>query len=80
MAEGARKTGEKTASPDRVQAILDRIAELKKRWPAHSTPPAMLQRLDELEEELERAQSAENAPLTPKPQANVPPAQSSVKP
>jgi hypothetical protein len=26
---------------------------LKKRWPAHSTPPAMMQRLEDLEEELE---------------------------
>jgi hypothetical protein len=80
MAESGQKVEGKSANPDRVQAIQDQIAELKKRWPAHSTPPAMLQRLDELEEELERAQSAENTQFTPKPQANVPRAQSSVKP
>ena len=37
----------------RIQAIREQIAELKKRWPAHSTPPNMMQRLDELEEQLE---------------------------
>jgi hypothetical protein len=37
----------------RIRVLQDQIAELKKRWPAHSTPPAMMQRLDELEEELE---------------------------
>ncbi len=35
-----------------VQAEID---ALKQQWPAHSIPPAMLQRLDELEEELEQA-------------------------
>jgi hypothetical protein len=28
---------------------------LKKRWPAHSVPPAMVQELDDLEEELAEA-------------------------
>ncbi len=37
----------------RIKELEEQIAELKRRWPAHSTPPAMLQRLDELEEELE---------------------------
>jgi hypothetical protein len=41
------------SNSERIRAIQEQIAELKKRWPAHSTPPAMMQRLDELEEELE---------------------------
>ncbi|MCJ7700930.1 MAG: hypothetical protein MUO62_05060 [Anaerolineales bacterium] len=36
-------------------AIKAQIADLKRRWPAHSVPPAMLQELDELEEKLEDA-------------------------
>ncbi|MFN2207951.1 MAG: hypothetical protein ACK2UT_18660 [Candidatus Promineifilaceae bacterium] len=31
------------------------IADLKSQWPAHSVPAAMVLRLDELEEELEKA-------------------------
>jgi len=42
--------------PDRVKEIEDKIADLKARWPAHSVPPSMWQRLEELEDELEKAQ------------------------
>ena len=38
---------------DRVRDLERQIEELKSRWPAHSVPPAMVQQLDELEEELE---------------------------
>lgn len=38
---------------ERIKELERQIAELKRRWPAHSTPPTMLQQLDELEEELE---------------------------
>jgi hypothetical protein len=38
----------------RIREIQEQIADLKKRWPAHSTPPGMMLRLDELEEELEK--------------------------
>jgi hypothetical protein len=41
-------------SRQRIKELESQIAELKRRWPAHSVPPTMLQRLDELEEELER--------------------------
>jgi len=35
-------------------AYLEReIADLKRRWPAHSVPPAMIRRLEELEEECD---------------------------
>jgi len=43
---------------ERIEDLKRRIAELESRWPAHSVPPAMLQQLDELEEELERAKEA----------------------
>ena len=36
------------------QELEREIADLKARWPQHSVPPAMLMRLEELEEELER--------------------------
>ena len=40
-------------SSERIEELERQIAELNRRWPAHSVPPTMLQRLDELEEELE---------------------------
>jgi hypothetical protein len=39
----------------RIKELEAQIADLKKRWPAHSVSPAMLMQLDELEEELELA-------------------------
>jgi SMC interacting uncharacterized protein involved in chromosome segregation len=41
-------------SSERIKELESQIAELKRRWPAHSVPPTMLQQLDELEEALER--------------------------
>jgi hypothetical protein len=41
-------------SSERIEELEKQIAELESRWPAHSVPPAMLQQLEELEEELER--------------------------
>ena len=38
----------------RIQQLEREIADLKARWPKHSVPPAMLMRLEELEEELEQ--------------------------
>lgn len=40
---------------ERIEHLESQIAELKSRWPAHSVPPAMLQELEDLEEELEKA-------------------------
>jgi ATP phosphoribosyltransferase regulatory subunit HisZ len=42
-------------STDRIKEIEDKIADLKARWPAHSVQPSMVQELEELEEELEKA-------------------------
>ena len=42
-------------SRDQIDQIQTKIDELKRRWPAHSVPPALLQELDELEEALEEA-------------------------
>ncbi len=39
---------------ERVQELERQIADLKSRWPAHSVPPAMLEELDDLEEQLEQ--------------------------
>jgi hypothetical protein len=46
-------------SEDRVKEIEDKIANLKARWPAHSVHPSMVQELEELEEELEKAREAQ---------------------
>lgn len=39
---------------ERIAELERRIADLKARLPRHSVPPAMLQELENLEEELER--------------------------
>jgi L-lactate utilization protein LutB len=39
----------------RIQELKEKIANLKKRWPAHSVPPALMRELDDLEEELAEA-------------------------
>ncbi len=41
---------------DRVKDIEEKIAELKRRWPAHSAPPHMWEELEELEGELKQAE------------------------
>jgi hypothetical protein len=46
-------------SSERIEELERQIAELKRRWPAHSVPPTMLQQLDELEEELEQERERE---------------------
>ncbi|RLC71413.1 MAG: histidine kinase [Chloroflexi bacterium] len=42
-------------SAERVRELEEKIAEFKRRIPPHSVPPAMLQELEELEEQLEKA-------------------------
>jgi tRNA-Thr(GGU) m(6)t(6)A37 methyltransferase TsaA len=37
---------------DRIEELKKQIEDLKGRWPAHSIPPAMMEELDSLEEEL----------------------------
>jgi hypothetical protein len=49
-------------SNERIEELEAQIAELKRRWPAHSVPPTLLQQLDDLEEELERALADEIGP------------------
>jgi tRNA (adenine37-N6)-methyltransferase len=39
---------------EKVDGLKKQIEELKMRWPAHSVPPAMMEQLDELEEELSK--------------------------
>ena len=46
-------------STQRVGELETKIAELKRRIPPHSIPPAMLQELEELEEQLDKAKEAE---------------------
>lgn len=42
----------------RVRELEEKVAELRRRIPPHSIPPAMLQELEELEDELEKARQA----------------------
>lgn len=44
---------------DKIKEIEEKIADLHARWPAHTVPPSMWQRLEELEEELEKAKREE---------------------
>ena len=46
-------------SAGNVIEIEEKIAELERRMPPHSMPPAMLEELDKLEEQLEKARQAE---------------------
>lgn len=43
----------------RIKEIEARIAELERRWPAHSVPPNLWEEMERLENELEEAREAE---------------------
>lgn len=45
---------DKKMENEKIETLKKDIADLKNQWPAHSVPAAMLQTLDELEEELEQ--------------------------
>lgn len=49
-------------SNDKVEELKGQIAALKKRWPAHSVPAAMIEQLDDLEEELMRELKGRGGP------------------
>ena len=42
------------ADEEQIRELEKRIEVMRERIPPHSVPPAMLQQLEELEEELER--------------------------
>lgn len=42
-------------SKEKFRRLEEKIAEWKRQLPPHSTPPAILQKLEDLEEELEEA-------------------------
>ena len=48
-----RKPEPKTSNAERIRAVKAQIADLRRRWPAHSVPPVLMQQMDDLEEELE---------------------------
>jgi hypothetical protein len=41
-------------SGDKIRELEEQLAALRSQWPAHSVSPAMLLRLDELEDALEQ--------------------------
>ena len=47
--------GGKEADMDPVEEIWKKIEDLKKRWPAHTVPRALVMELDELEAALDAA-------------------------
>ena len=49
-------------SKNRARALKKQIADLKKRWPAHSVSAALMEQLDELEEELRRELKGRGGP------------------
>ena len=49
-----------TMNKERIREIEEELADLKARWPAHSVPPSMWQKLEELENELEVLMKQEN--------------------
>jgi len=51
----------KRLSTQSVRELEERIAELKRRIPPHSVPSAMLQELEELDDQLEKAREAGKA-------------------
>lgn len=44
----------------KIAQLKEAIAQLKARFPKHSLPPAMMIELEELEEQLEKAQGGVN--------------------
>jgi hypothetical protein len=54
-------------SKRRIRELKEQIAALKSQWPAHSIPPAMIEQLDDLEEELEKALGSMPAEVQQKP-------------
>jgi len=52
------ETAEGPSAARRIGELEAAIADLEKRMPAHSVPPALLIRLEELEEELARVREA----------------------
>lgn len=38
----------------RIEQLEKKIEDVKKRWPAHSVKPEMVQELEDLEEELKK--------------------------
>ena len=51
--------GVREMSNESIKELEERIAELRRRIPPHSIPPAMLEELDELEGLLEKARERE---------------------
>jgi hypothetical protein len=55
-AGGEQRSQRCPSTKERILQIQRQIEDLKKRWPAHSVPPAMMQELDDLEAELAQEQ------------------------
>ena len=55
---------------EKIKELEKKIADLQKQWPAHSVPPAMMQLLDDLEEQL--AQAKQTQQKDPPPVAKTP--------
>lgn len=50
-ARAAEETVMKNPGKERIEELTRQIEDLKRRWPAHSVPAAMMEQLDALEEE-----------------------------
>jgi hypothetical protein len=54
-----RKGSDSLTNTDSIEAIQAKINDLKKRMPAHSVKPIMIQELEQLEEKLAQLLSKE---------------------
>lgn len=45
----------------RIKQLEQELENLKQQWPAHSVSPALLQRLDDLEDALDEAKAEASA-------------------
>jgi len=50
-------TCEMDKQQDSIETLEAQIEQLQRQWPKHSTPPALLQQLDDLEEALAEAKA-----------------------
>ena len=49
----------KSEKETKITELENQLADLKKRWPAHSVPPSMWMELERLEDELAQARADE---------------------
>ncbi len=57
------------SAPNDLLALERELAQLKEQLPAHSIPPSLLERIDELEEQIAALKTQEDVRASPKTSA-----------